>query len=291
MRATGFEFRFRWFFILAIVLLGFWAPWVDAWGIGRHTPLLEWLALELSRLGLFGFTQAAPVVIVLASIIAALGAGMRVWGSAYLDPVVVGNAEMKAGKTDAVVAGGPFRYVRNPLYIGTWCVTAAIAFTMPVTGALATMALLTILLLRLILGEEAFLAGKLGEPYEAYKSAVPRLVPLLRSKLPRSAVRPQWLHAVLSELFGIGIFLIMAILSWRYDNALMVKGIAICFFVALAVRGFMRRPIPTAIAVVCLALLIEAVKLPWYRAAIISVGVWLVMRAAFASPRKTAEEK
>lgn len=291
MRATAVEFRLRWFFILAIVLLGFWAPWIHGLGIGRRTPLLEWLALELSRLGLIGFTQAAPVVIVVASIIAALGMVMRVWGSACLGPVVVSNAEMKAGGADAVVAAGPFRYVRNPLYIGTWCLIAAIAFTMPVTGALVAMPLLTFFLVRLILGEEAFLAGKLGEPYQAYRNAVPRLLPLLRSKLPRGESKPQWIHAVLSELNSIGIFLITAVLSWRYDNALMMKAIVISFFVSMAVRGFMRRPVPTAIAVVCLALLMEAVKLPWYRAAIISVGVWLVMRAVLASPKKAVAEK
>jgi protein-S-isoprenylcysteine O-methyltransferase Ste14 len=285
------EFRLRWFFMLGVVLLGFWAPWINAWGIGQHTPLLEWLALELSRLGLLGFTQAAPVVIVFASIIAALGAVARVWGSAYLDPMVVSNAEMKAGRSDAVVAVGPYRYVRNPLYIGTWCLIAAIAFTMPVTGALVAMTLLTLFLARLILGEEAFLAGKLGEPYAAYRKAVPRLVPQLRSQLPRGEYSPQWVHAMLTELNSIGVFLIMVALSWRYDNVLMMKAIAISFFVSLAVRGFMRRPIPTAIAVVCLALLMEVVKLPWPRAAIISFGIWLVVRAVFTSPQRVTAEK
>jgi protein-S-isoprenylcysteine O-methyltransferase Ste14 len=291
MRATAVEFRLRWFFILAIVLLGFWAPWIDAWGIGRHTPLLEWLALELSRLGLLSFTQATPVVIVLASLIAAVSAVLRIWGSAYLDPIVVGNAEMKAGRANAVVAAGPFRYLRNPLYVGTWFLIAAMAFAMPVTGALVTMALLTVFLLRLILGEEAFLANKLGEPYEAYRKAVPRLVPLLRSKLDKSEARPVWLHAALTELTSIGIFLVMAVLSWRYDNALMLKGILISFLVALAMRGLMRRPVPTAIALVCLGLLVEAAKLPWYRAALISFGIWLVLRAVLTSPQKVVAEK
>jgi protein-S-isoprenylcysteine O-methyltransferase Ste14 len=285
------EFRLRWFFILGIVVLGFWAPWINAWGIGQHTPLLEWLPLELSRLGLLGFMQATPVVIVLASVVAAVGMVMRVCGSAYLDPAVVGNAEMKAGRADAVVAVGPYRYVRNPLYIGTWCLVAAIAFTMPTTGALVTMVLLTFFLVRLILGEEAFLTGKLGEPYKAYRQAVPRLVPQLRSRLPRSEYRPQWLRAALFELASIGFFLIMAVLSWRYDNALMLKAILICFCISLAVRGFMRRPIPTAIAVVCLAVLVEAVKLPWLRATIISLGIWLVLRAVFTSPQKVTAEK
>lgn len=40
----------------------------------------------------------------------------------------------------------------------------AMAFIMPATGALFAMALLTVFLLRLILGEEAFLAAQLGSP-------------------------------------------------------------------------------------------------------------------------------
>ena len=59
---------------------------------------------------------------------------------------------------------------------------AAMAFLMPPTGALFAMVLLTVFLFRLILGEEAFLTAKLGQPYENYLSAVPRLFPRLRTQ-------------------------------------------------------------------------------------------------------------
>ena len=55
----------------AIIILGFWAPWIEAWGIGRRVTLLEWLALELARTGLVRFTVAVPLVIVVSALIAA----------------------------------------------------------------------------------------------------------------------------------------------------------------------------------------------------------------------------
>lgn len=236
MRASAIEFRFRIVFIVAAITLGFWSPWIEAGGLGRRISLLEWLALEISRLGLLRFTAATYAAIVLAALIAAAAAVLRVWGTAYLGPGIVNHLEMKAG---AVMVDGPYRYVRNPLYLGTWGMVAAMAFVMPATGAVVTMALLTVFLLRLILAEEAFLAGKLGEPYRAYLRTVPRLVPRLRSNLPSAGYKPGWGSSVLAELNPIGIFITMAFLPWRFDNVLMVKAILISFGASLVVRALM----------------------------------------------------
>ena len=71
-------------FVLAITVLGFWSPWIDLLGIGSRGSLLEWLALQLSRLGIVSFTVAAPVVIVIGALIAGTGALLRICGTAYL---------------------------------------------------------------------------------------------------------------------------------------------------------------------------------------------------------------
>ncbi len=293
MRASAIEFRLRVVIFVAIILLGFYSPWIQIWGIGSRTSLLEWLALELSRLGLVSFAAATPIFIVLAILVAALGAALRVWGTAYLDPGVVSNARMQAG---AVIADGPYRYVRNPLYLGSFFMIAAIAFAMPTTGAVLTLILVPFCILRLILGEERFLTGKLGEPYQAYLRAVPRLFPMLRSPLPSLSAsgngnKPHWLHSLLAEVNPIGILLVTAVLWWRYDSNLMGIAFILCFCVSLAVRGFLTRPIPTALAVVCAALLIEEWKMPWPKTALISFGVWLILRAALTSPRKAVTKE
>lgn len=234
MRATALEFRLRVAIIAVIIVLGFWAPWIEAWDMGHRVSLLEWLALEFSHTGLVRFAGSTVIAILLATIIAALGAVLRVWGTAYLGADVVSHAQIKAG---AVVADGPYRFVRNPLYLGTWCMVAALVFAMPPTGALFCMVLLTIFNLRLILGEEAFLAGRLGESYAAYKQRVPRLYPRLRGALPASGRAAHWGRAVLAEIGPIGVFVIFAALSWRYDNHLMLRAILINFGVSLVLRA------------------------------------------------------
>jgi protein-S-isoprenylcysteine O-methyltransferase Ste14 len=234
MRASAIEFRLRMLINAVIVVLGLWAPWIGAWGIGRRVSLLEWLALELSRTRLLSFTLATPLVIVVAASLAAVAMVLRVWGAAYLSPATVINPSMLAR---GVMADGPYRYVRNPLYLGVWFMIAAMSFVMPVTGALVAMILLTIFLMRLILGEESFLLSRLGEPYQAYLQAVPRIVPRIGSSLPPSGAKPRWGLAVLSELTPIGVFFTLAVLSWRYDNQLMLRAILISFGLSLVVRA------------------------------------------------------
>ena len=45
MGASAIEFRLRMPINAVIIILGFWAPWIEAWHIGRRISLLEWLAL------------------------------------------------------------------------------------------------------------------------------------------------------------------------------------------------------------------------------------------------------
>jgi protein-S-isoprenylcysteine O-methyltransferase Ste14 len=234
MKASAIEFRLRMVINATIIVLGFWAPWIEAWGIGRRIPLLEWLPLELSRQGLLRFSVAAPVVIVAGALFAAVGMVLRVWGAAWLGPGIVIHSRMKAG---AVMVDGPYRYVRNPLYIGLWFTLAAFSFLMPTTGALFVLIVIPAFLLRLILGEEAFLAAQLGEPYRKYLREVPRLVPQLRSSLPPSSRKPHRLIAVLSELNPIGVFFTLAVLAWSYDYRLMLKAIIVTFGVNLIARA------------------------------------------------------
>lgn len=236
MRASAIEFRLRMAINAVIIILGFWAPWIEAWGIGRQITLLEWLSLELGRTGLVRFTVAVPLVIVVGALFAAVGAALRVWGTAYLGTGTVNSLDMKAGD---VVADGPYRYVRNPLYLGLGCMVAAMALIMPASGSIFAMVFITVFLLRLIFGEEAFLTTQIGETYELYRRAVPRLIPRLRTTLPRRRSRPHWLRAMLAELTPIGVFVALAFLSWSYDSRLMGRTILIFFGTSLVVRALL----------------------------------------------------
>jgi protein-S-isoprenylcysteine O-methyltransferase Ste14 len=243
MKATKIEFRLRMIIMTLIVLMGFWAPWAGNWGLERRTPLWAWLAFALSRHGLVSVAVAVPLVIVVAALVAAMGAVLRIWGAACLGYDTVHHEQMQAG---AVMADGPYRSVRNPLYLGGWCMMAAMSFLMPPSGALFTMTLQTVFFLRLILAEEAFLAVQLGEPYREYLRAVPRLFPRLRTILSHNAPqptgrKPQWLHALTTEINPLGIFVALAFFSWSYNNWLMIKVVIVSFGLSMVVKALVPR--------------------------------------------------
>ena len=238
MRATATEFRLRMAINAIIIIIGFWAPWIEFWGAGHRISLIEWLALEMSRLGLGSFSVATTSLVIVAVLFAAAGATFRVWGTAYLGPSTVHSVHMIAG---SVMADGPYRYVRNPLYVGLWCMVAAMSFLMPATGALVAVPLITAFMIRLTVGEEAYLTAQLGDPYRAYLGAVPRLIPRLRGAPKSTGTKAHWLRASLAELTPIGVLVAVAAFSRSYDLVLAGRIILVLFGVSLVVRALLPR--------------------------------------------------
>lgn len=238
MRASAIEFRLRMAINAVAIILGFWAPWIEFWGVGRRISLIEWLALECARLGIASFGGAINSLIVTALLLAIAGATLRVWGTAYLGASTVTSIHMIAGN---VMADGPYRYLRNPLYVGLWCMVAAMAFLMPASGALVAVALITAFMIRLTLGEEAFLTTQLGEPYRAYLEAVPRFIPRLRNAPPSTGAKPHWIRASLAELTPIGVLIAIVVFSRSYNLALAGRVILVFFGASIVVRAFQPR--------------------------------------------------
>lgn len=285
MKGTALEFRLRMWIQIAIVVVGYWSPWIGAQDFGRRISTLEWLALELSRTGLMAFRIAAPVVIILAALVAGAGMILRVWGAAWLGHSTVHDGAMQAG---GVMAGGPFRYTRNPLYLGGWFLMIALSMVMPPTGALFTIVLMGVHFLRLILGEEAFLAGKLGEPYRKYLRTVPRLVPCLHPALPRVDGQPDYRKAIPAEITAIGIFVTMAFLSWQFGNSLMVAAVVISFMASMVVRGLLQAPIATTVFVIAAGAGWKMFHLGAIRACVIALGISIIAAALTGKRQKKA---
>jgi protein-S-isoprenylcysteine O-methyltransferase Ste14 len=233
MKASAFEFRFRVWIMVVVIFLGFSAPWIEFLHIGTRTSAWLWLGFELGNFGMTS-TTGIQVITALMVVVAALAAAIRIWGTAYLGRAIVNNAEMKAGK---VLADGPYRHVRNPLYIGSWLMVAAISVLMPASGAALTLVLLSIFLLRLILGEEAFLAPRLGPSYLAYKRAVPRLIPSMFPRVTAGREVPNWGRAILGEVTPLGVLVSYAALSWQYNAFLLSRAVLISFGLSLVVRA------------------------------------------------------
>jgi len=287
MKASAIEFRLRMLIQIVIVSVAMWAPWVRPWDMGLRRSALEWLALQISHTGLASFTVSTSIVIVFGSLLAAIGMVLRVWGAAYLGYDVVHHENMQGG---SVMAAGPYRSMRNPLYLGGWFMMAAISLLLTPSGALFMVVLVGIFYLRLVLGEEAFLAEKLGHPYREYLRAVPRIVPRFRSTaLPSPAAKPRWMIAVLTEIMPIGVFITMAFVSWTYDNGVMLWSILISFLASMVVRGLMKAPVPTSAFIVVAPAAWGMFHLGIFRALLIGLGVSLVVRALV--PRAKQEAK
>jgi protein-S-isoprenylcysteine O-methyltransferase Ste14 len=237
MKATALEFRLRFVLGLIIYVLGFLAPWnsfLHLDSIGTWQLLAAWPA----RNGWIGFSAATIAILVLGIFCALAGAFLRTWAAAYLAPSIV-QADAMHG--ESIVAAGPYRYLRNPLYLGTMIHTLALAILMPPSGAIFCIVAIGFIQLRLIAGEESFLTAKLGAPYLDYCANVPRLFPSFTARLPPSAVQPRWLTAFLSEIYMWGVFVSFAVLGWRYNSVLIIKGVLISLGVSLIVRAFLPR--------------------------------------------------
>jgi hypothetical protein len=142
---------------------------------------------------------------------------------------------------DSVVAAGPYRYLRNPLYLGIFIHTFALALLMPPSGAIFSIVAIGFFELRLIAGEEAFLTAKLGDSYLAYCARVPRIFPALTPRVARSPTPPAWPLAFLTEIYMWGVVLIFALMGYRYNALVLMRGVLIALGVSLIARAFTPR--------------------------------------------------
>lgn len=253
MKASAFEFRFRLLLHALIFVLGFWAPWnllvaLDPPGPNAHVwgLLAANLSMAAFPASIGGITTAFNLLLGVAIALAVCGAALRTWGSAYLGADVVQDGAMHTAvsptpfagpPTPGLVADGPYRHLRNPLYVGTILHTLALSLLMPRSGAIFAIAAIVVLQVRLILGEEAFLAEKLGATYTAYCKLVPRLVPTLRARIAAGGKKPHWGQALVGEIYMWGVAISFAGLGWRYNAKLLLQAIVVSFGVSLVLRA------------------------------------------------------
>jgi protein-S-isoprenylcysteine O-methyltransferase Ste14 len=237
-KTTGFEFRFRYLIHALVYVLGFTTPW-NKWLHLDTVRTWQWLAAMLTRHWWMSFSASTIAVLVAGIVLAGAGAGLRTWGAAYLGAGIVQDSSMHG---ERMIAAGPYRYMRNPLYLGTFLHTLALSLLMLPSGAVFTIALIGLLQLRLIFGEEAFLGEKLGEPYRAYCAAVPRIVPAMRARVAESAARPALGLGFMGEIYMWGVVVSFAALGWRYNSFLIIQGVVVSWGLSLVTRAFVPKP-------------------------------------------------
>jgi protein-S-isoprenylcysteine O-methyltransferase Ste14 len=235
LKATAVEFRFRFLIGIAIYVLGFTAPWNHLLPLDAGRTVWLSLAAWPAHNQWLTFSAATVTLLALAILCALAAAFLRTWASACFGPAVVKAPTLQG---DGVVASGPFRYLRNPLYLGTFIHTFALALLMPPSGAIFCILAIGLFQLRLIAAEEAFLTATLGDPYRAYCSHVPRLFPAFTPRVPASTTPATWPAAFLAEIYMWGVVVSFAILGWRYNAFLIIQGIIVSLGLSLVARAF-----------------------------------------------------
>ena len=229
-------FRFRRIALIVIFAVAFWAPWERLGGAHPGSTWL-WLAGTLEALGFFPIATSTVVVIAVATLALLMAALVRTWAAAYLGSDVVQDKDLHS---DRVVADGPYRYVRNPLYIGTWLMTAGLSILMPPGGALFALAAVTLLIVAWVLAEERKLMIERGDAYSAYLRQVPRFIPAIMPKIPAGTAQPHWLQGFLGEIHLWGMTITYLIFAHRYNVTILEQGVLISVGITFLVRALWR---------------------------------------------------
>ena len=193
LMASDFEFRHRFWIIAAFFWVAFSLYAID------HKNSGHILAQSLAHLR--GATSSAldhRLVFAAAALIAVLASTIRTWGTAYLRPEVMVSMRLQ---TSRLVADGPYRFVRNPLYLGNIMISIAMGLMASRLGFLVLVIGNTVFVYRLILREEAGLEATRGNSYRAYCAAVPRLLPALSPRVSAAGSVPDFWAGLLGELF------------------------------------------------------------------------------------------
>jgi protein-S-isoprenylcysteine O-methyltransferase Ste14 len=190
MTASRWEYRYRFWIQCGLFLLAF--------ALRRGPRAADGIS------GLFDWPPSvgARVVYVAAAVLVATAAWLRTWASAYLGSEVVNDGAVRTGD---VLADGPYRHVRNPLYLANVLFAVGAGACATLTGWCVVVIGEVVLVLRLIGREERALVDEQREAYLAYCRAVPhRLWPSFAPKVARRATVPRWGEAAIAELFMWG---------------------------------------------------------------------------------------
>jgi protein-S-isoprenylcysteine O-methyltransferase Ste14 len=90
-------------------------------------------------------------------------------------------SEFLERKSETLVTNGPYRYVRNPIYLGAFTFVIALAFV-AANWLLLLPSLVIVTVVYLQIGnEEKMLIAKFGDQYQDYMNRTPRLIPKFRN--------------------------------------------------------------------------------------------------------------
>jgi protein-S-isoprenylcysteine O-methyltransferase Ste14 len=239
--ASAWEFRHRFWIFGAWFWISFSVYQVD------HTNLGQSIAEFSSGLVHREMTMDdLRMVYLVGVLLAVLAAAIRTWATAYIRPEVMVDGALH---THTVVAEGPYRFVRNPLYLGTNLLALGYSVMASRWGAVLLVAGVFLFNYRIILREERELTLAQGENYERFRRAVPRLWPSLRPWVVGSVTvgserNPNWGAGLLGEMFfwGLALALLVFAITFNIRAYFLALGLSFgVYFFCLGVIGRMKR--------------------------------------------------
>jgi protein-S-isoprenylcysteine O-methyltransferase Ste14 len=240
--ASDFEFRYRFWIFGAIFWIAFAAYSVD--NVNVVPALVEWFA---RRRGAPPADWQYHAIFAIAALFCLAAATVRTWGTAYLNPEVMVDKQLH---TSRLVADGPYRYVRNPLYFGN--ILLAIGFGMMASRVGFVLMVMGMIVFdyRIILREEAGIQATQGDSYRKYCEVVPRLLPALRPKLPSAGTVPSWTGGFLGEAFmwvlACSVVAFAITLNLRIFYVVLGSAFVVYFFCYLIIRKRQKRTMANA---------------------------------------------
>ena len=205
MKATNWEFTNR--TLIFGVIFGCAFPLYVLDHENAAGALANWLGPKLHIDADF----VAHILFACAAVLLGIAAMIRTWASAYLHASVVYGSEVK---TESLVADGPYRRVRNPLYFANVLMAIAMGSVMSRLGFVLVVLAITVFCYRLILREESELQQSQGAHYESYLRAVPRLWPAVSPRVASAGRTANWTDGFKAEFwywgfaFGLTVFAI-----------------------------------------------------------------------------------
>ena len=145
-------------------------------GLGR-TPVQTFILCPIAVIGFELVLHGARLTIV------PWGLPLLAWG--YLQYLLVGRYRLpRAGGSpgmavppERIITRGPYRYTRNPMYLGHLIFLAGLAVFFWSWFAVILLVLRAVWFHRRVLHDEARLKAKFGEDYRAYRARVKRWIP------------------------------------------------------------------------------------------------------------------
>lgn len=180
---------------IGVVFFIFIAPFLSYFfdHVNSAVAIVDWLS---NRPGFHATDKSYRLAFAFGALLMVFAAFFRTWGTAYLQANVMRDSSVH---TERLLADGPYRRVRNPLYFANILMAVAVGLMASRTGFLILSLGMTVFVIRPMLREEAELMAAQGQSYRRYCAGVPRLIPALTPRVSSAGHAAHWGQSLRAE--------------------------------------------------------------------------------------------